>query len=790
MNRWVRLGRLALACLALACALKAAWWRWQPEAFLARSASLDARRRLESMGEQETRRVEAAVGRGAVRANLRPLRNAEALARRARERGDALDRRQRGLDAAARALVVAGLVLAALAALSCAREAGAWTLTLALQGATAAGAAAAIAFLRASGGWAALAPVFLLAGWHAQRYRRAGPDPAARLAWALAPALAAVCVAAGLALERPGFVEEIEGRQAVPLGLAAAWLAWCALTLPRRAALLDDEGWRPPHPARTALLRRPWHRAWQGYAALAAAIVAAWVPASLIALNALLLWKPRWFFDVAGASPWCATAALGAALAALAAGLGRWRERCLAAVGAVLVEEDAFRVRLGSRTLATVRLRHADAPAHPRAQRPFSLQLAGLVLAAAVCSLAASRIWKARIAAIESRRLAEGLPVSLAQLHREVPADREAYAMLAALLGKRRFAFDPERRPGMRVGRWTPETAAAARTLAAAEEPFLRERLVPALRDRPFLQTIDYRRLARTPIAGETATVSYSGFLPVSAIIMELAGLAAFESDDAKAWGWVDLELRLAELFTQDRLFGSRVTALQFSVRAAQAALTVLLNRPGATLPAATSLALARAASTPYLAECGDMESLLWLDLYRAPTYLLDGGERAAWTLRAAEKLWRGTNLVAAGAVVGLEDHEPVMVPPSWPALAAWRSALRRPEALGWLRRIADTIIPDPAALPRLLRRDHEAAAWARLALAYSALRAHRLERGRYPERLADLAPRWAPLDSLLDPFTDAPLGYRAAGGKAELWSEGPFKTRTDSKGQELVVRE
>jgi hypothetical protein len=106
---------------------------------------------------------------------------------------------------------------------------------------------------------------------------------------------------------------------------------------------------------------------------------------------------------------------------------------------------------------------------------------------------------------------------------------------------------------------------------------------------------------------------------------------------------------------------------------------------------------------------------------------------------------------------------------------------------LGWmagLRAVVAGFLPDAHHSARLLRQVHDRAlARQRLAATELALWAFRLDRGRLPQRLDELAPQYLP-SRLLDPFSAQPFVYRLVGDDYLLYSFG--EDRNDDGGQPI----
>jgi hypothetical protein len=74
--------------------------------------------------------------------------------------------------------------------------------------------------------------------------------------------------------------------------------------------------------------------------------------------------------------------------------------------------------------------------------------------------------------------------------------------------------------------------------------------------------------------------------------------------------------------------------------------------------------------------------------------------------------------------------------------------------------------------LENLVRADLESRGMLMVAKTGLALERYRLAHGRWPEKLGELVPGFLPAIPL-DPFDEAPLGYRQEGGEVMVYSRG-----------------
>ncbi|MBI5203104.1 MAG: hypothetical protein HY925_16050, partial [Elusimicrobia bacterium] len=294
----------------------------------------------------------------------------------------------------------------------------------------------------------------------------------------------------------------------------------------------------------------------------------------------------------------------------------------------------------------------------------------------------------------------------------------------------------------------------------------------------------------------ESSFGEFGGISQAAHLLVDRAGLLSYEGDAPGGWRAAFDALRLATLHGKGGELLSKAIAVGVGGRAARACLTVMLNRPGAVMPGDLAGELAAFSARPYVRDGFDADVAHGLDLYRAPEstrrqLLLELGldPMGAALAQAVIRLF---HLDSALSAVSAAESDVLARPQGWRALRSSLAVLQRERESSPFRRLVSGVFSGAPNPTLLFARGFEAKAWSNLALAFSALNAYRAARGRYPERLEDLAPRYATLDLLWDPFSNQAFRYAASGGGKgfELSSLGPFKTRTDGAGQSMVLRE
>lgn len=409
---------------------------------------------------------------------------------------------------------------------------------------------------------------------------------------------------------------------------------------------------------------------------------------------------------------------------------------------------------------------------------------AGLALAsaaAAACWLM-HQVWHGRLEDFRAKLRAEGSPASLADLaDPEARDDPGALPFFEAALTTGPLAeLNRKHHPGLQMRPWTPETARNERDCVTRFEPVLEESLEPALEQGSARwHALDLQRAAREP---------YSPDLPKAAIPFQAAsalqlaaGWRAYVGDVQRAWRHAGAIRALAALVNRPPGLGPHgERALR--KRAARTAILVMLNRPGTALPADLERRF-RAGLGDRLGQrafrlllASRLDEARWLDEARfAPFKALNGlslypcqedcaGAGMVGFEFAALRVFAGTGLLDANYLALARSMDEAAEAGTWQeASEKDLGDLRGLPAWPYLVARAQVGHHWPSSL---LLEDWELRAWESLVLAVSAASASRRRTGRWPQSLAGAGvPE--------DPFTGAPLRYRAFGGGFEVCSAG-----------------
>ena len=266
--------------------------------------------------------------------------------------------------------------------------------------------------------------------------------------------------------------------------------------------------------------------------------------------------------------------------------LGRWHPRLLAAAGLRQdTEPETGVLDLRFMRIPFRRNRLVAAERDSSGLKPMACHLLALLAAAAACMAISHRVWHSRLDALRDEARAKGLAATLAAFHEELPPGANGYPEFDESM--RGFDTGTLYRLGSRfqqgVHAWSKEDMEAARPVAAHYRKYMREKVVLHLERYTYLSAADYRRAPENPLA--MPIPHYANHISAANAFGLLAGASAYEGDPRAAWREVADCLRLARLTGSDRTLLSQMIAVGVENACSGAALTVMLNAPGQTLP-------------------------------------------------------------------------------------------------------------------------------------------------------------------------------------------------------------
>lgn len=444
-----------------------------------------------------------------------------------------------------------------------------------------------------------------------------------------------------------------------------------------------------------------------------------------------------------------------------------------AVAAAALAAGAASAWLLARRTGLLARTRETCAAWPPRLGALAAPVGALAVLGAAVylVLLGTHAVWRSRFDAFQVAAKARGLPVSLAEFQEEHPGDEYAYpALEKALEDVDLGPFKPGGRfKGYRFERWSPAVATAARAALAERAELIDGRLPEILRRRRRFERIDYRRWARHPSefvdhGHRVSLISLGRMIALSAVD------AGLRNEMPKAWDRLGSLFALSESVAQEPDLMHQMIALAMWHAAADAATTLIVNRPGLRVPGPITEKLVAARGAHFIRDGLRAEFALFMDKRSAaassaiPERLLvlsgavDAGfiELCSFLADAAAR---------DGDIPDSEGERRIMGIPAWPSILG---------TIGIVKTEGLHVV------------EEDLKNWCRLALLAARLEAGYAGHGRYPATLRGVG---GPGETARQ--GDLPLSYETVPGGTgyALCAAGHDGNRRDAHGVEFCIR-
>ncbi|HAH06146.1 MAG TPA: hypothetical protein DCM05_06400 [Elusimicrobia bacterium] len=245
---------------------------------------------------------------------------------------------------------------------------------------------------------------------------------------------------------------------------------------------------------------------------------------------------------------------------------------------------------------------------------PFLLRLGSLVMAVWVVVAAVHGVVHRRFDRYRGELKAKGLPVSLAEFAETLPDDRYGEAAYEAAFAR----LDPEGKwPGFvaetKVERWSADSGKKTESLVRSAEPALLKELVPLSGRFSRYKKVDYAAAGRRPF--DTQLPKFGPLMKAANMLKLCAAWRAWRGEPEKAWAHVRLLLDMGDLILTERSALAKAVVLRLRRFAAEAALMVKLNAPGAALPKDLAARFKKAAVERPMSEGLEAEVAMWLDM-------------------------------------------------------------------------------------------------------------------------------------------------------------------------------
>ena len=436
----------------------------------------------------------------------------------------------------------------------------------------------------------------------------------------------------------------------------------------------------------------------------------------------------------------------------------------------------------------------APADAEIRGIPPLLSRLAAATAASLLVMMFAHSVWHSKAEALKLSIKEKGWPSSLADFREDLPDDQyAATAFESALLKIDMRAMDEKTDLALKPVKWDKDTFRRQAAFVAGLAHLITGEVVPTLKGRTRWMKADYLAAVKDPL--NMPVPKYMDQIKFSKLLRLSACVEAVRGNLPAAWGYVRLQLKIAELVSTEPSLIGKVVTVTLRRQAALAAVGIMLNRPETGVPSDIAKTLRVFPAGSLVSEGMKTEAAIRLDLIASPFPQEDknkitGLERISWEV--LERLVLFTGLTDISILKSVSYFSQLIITPS---------RYRLFEPLGSKADQELEALPDwPYILAKMAtgkfsdlhEKEWEMKAWAQMALITSAAGKYYSAHGRYPAKAGELSPGFLSEDLLADPFSFRELEYAAAsGGKSfSLCSVGPKGKHKDSKELAFCVQQ
>ena len=422
------------------------------------------------------------------------------------------------------------------------------------------------------------------------------------------------------------------------------------------------------------------------------------------------------------------------------------------------------------------------------------LRFSAVIAVSLLAMLFTHSIWHGKAEASKQSFKEKGWPSSLADFREDLPDDQyAATAFESALLKIDMRAMDEKTDLALKPVKWDKDTFRRQAAFVARLAPLITGEVVPTLKGRTRWMKADYLAAVKDPL--NMPVPKYMDQIKFSKLLRLSACVEAVRGNLPAAWGYVRLQLKIAELVSTEPSLIGKVVTVTLRRQAALAAVGIMLNRPETGVPSDIAKTLRVFPAGSLVSEGMKTEAAIRLDLIASPFPQEDknkitGLERISWEV--LERLVLFTGLTDISILKSVSYFSQLIITPS---------RYRLFEPLGSKADQELEALPDwPYILAKMAtgkfsdlhEKEWEMKAWAQMALITSAAGKYYSAHGRYPAKAGELSPGFLSEDLLADPFSFRELEYAAAsGGKSfSLCSVGPKGKHKDSKELAFCVQQ
>jgi hypothetical protein len=284
----------------------------------------------------------------------------------------------------------------------------------------------------------------------------------------------------------------------------------------------------------------------------------------------------------------------------------------------------------------------------------------------------------------------------------------------------------------------------------------------------------------------------YAHYVNVGRIYRVMSERKAMQGDMAGAWRVVERQIKFANLIGQDPSLIAKMVSIALAGIAKDTASAIMKNKCNAVMPAGVVKAMAGIVGVRWVQDgfAGEIAGYFHTrNRFRKAGF---------WTPVPGYEIDRATHVAYKKLTfMGIMDakHYGIVKNVFLPCV----------HSAGWVGdpiQKADWFVAYPewidrfvawASAPRfvhLVQKQYEMQDRVKFALVASAIHSYKNRTGRYPAKLAALAPKDIDAKLLVDIFTNKEFGYKVTKAGYEISSPGPWGTGGDSKGQVMAFRE
>jgi len=440
--------------------------------------------------------------------------------------------------------------------------------------------------------------------------------------------------------------------------------------------------------------------------------------------------------------------------------------------------------------------RRANIPssAEIRGITPLLSRFAAVTAASLLVILVTHGVWHVKAETLKQSIKAKGWPSSLADFQTNAPDEQYAgEAIESAMIRIGMGAMDEKTDIALKTLKWDKEIFERQSAFVARQLPLAAKEFSSAIKGRTRWMKADYLAAVKNPFGLQVP--KFSDQIKLSKFLRLCACVEAFRGNLPEAWGYVRLQLSIAGLLSSDPSLIAKMSTVVLRRQAALAAVSIMLSRPSAAIPADIAQSLQIFPFESLVSDGMKTEVAKFCDFIAAPLPAEDRnkisrveyykGEVWSWILAF-------TGLTDLSIAKSASYYSELVITTSrYKLFEPWGSKADRelqnlPEWPYFLTKTMTGKFSD------LHEKEWEMKAWAQMALVASAAVKYYGAYSRYPGKIRELSPKFITGKMLEDPFSYRDFEYNAtAGGKGfSLCSIGPKGNHKNNKELTFCIQQ